>query len=172
MKPPRSPIAVLPLALTLLAVLMAGCRRQPDAAARQLPPAYPRNQINDPALRDLAADLHKWSAQQVGSEQRPLYSRSEILPPVPTVQPYGVGVFQQERRLPVILTIGPGWHDLKAADKEARVREAFEEISRRLHSLPPPANLQPTLSVQTPQGMELAWINHLDPSGKNLHGDE
>jgi hypothetical protein len=82
-----------------------------------------------------------------------------------------VGAYQQEPRLPVILTTGPGWNELKRQDKEDRAAKAFKEISAKLAALKREPLLQPTLTIQTPQGMELGWINHLDPRGRNLHGD-
>jgi hypothetical protein len=91
---------------------------------------------------------------------------------VRTVQPYGVGAYQQEPRLPVILTTGPGWAALKPPEKEEMAAQAFQDFSERLQALQREPPLQPTLTIQTSQGMELAWINHLDPSGKNVHGDE
>lgn len=168
----RSRIGVAALALAWLAAL--GCQRTPPGrpAEKGLPPAYASNQINDPALRAIAQEIRTWAIQQAGPGGQPLYSRAETPPPVQTVQPYGVGVFQQDPRLSVILTTGPGWNGLKPAEKETKVAEAFHVFSARLGGLQREPVLRPTLIVQTPQGMELAWINHLDPSGKNLHGDE
>lgn len=168
----RSRIGVTVLALTWLAG--SGCQRTPPGrpAEKDLPSAYTSNHINDPALRMIAQEIQTQTLQQVGTGGQPLYSRAEVLPPVPTVQPYGVGVFQQEVRLPVILTTGPGWASLKPEDKEKTVAQAFREISERLRTFKREPALRPTLTVQTPEGMELTWINHLDPSGKNVHGDE
>ena len=162
------------IALTIACSVISGCRQTPPdrPAGKALPPAYLGNRIDDPALREAAEQIRTWAIQQVGARGQPLYSRAEVLPPVPTVQPYGVGVFQQELRLPVIFTTGPGWAVLRPDDKEKTVAEAFREISERLQTLKREPALRPTLTVQTPQGMELSWINHLDPSGKNVHGDE
>ncbi len=170
-------MGLLGIALTMPWVVAAGCDRsrapaERPAAAGELPPAYTFNQINDPALRQVAEEIKTWASQQKGSGTRPLYSRVEVLPPARIVQPYGVGVFQQELRLPVILTIGPGWSALKAGEKESAVAGAFNELSRRLQAMERQPAPRPTLTVQTPQGMELSWINRLDASGKNVHGDE
>lgn len=157
--------------VSLLGVIASGC--EPRHAAKEgLPPAYTSNQITDPALHTVVDEIQSWAAQRAGAAQKPLYSRVEVLPPVPIVQPYGVGVFQQEVRLPVILTTGPGWTGMKLAEKEAAVAQAFHHISERLQALNRKSALQSTLTVQTPQGMELTWMNQLDPSGKNVHGDE
>jgi hypothetical protein len=130
-----------------------------------------RNRIDDPALRAIAQEIRTRTLQEVGAGGRLLYSRAEVLPPAQTVQPYGVGSFQQEPRLPVILTTGPGWSGLKAAEKEERVGREFTAIAAQLEALKRTPLLRPTLTIQTPEGIELAWINHLDPGGKNLHGD-
>lgn len=157
--------------IPLLGLIALGCEPR-NAAKAGLPPAYTSNQITDPALHEAADEIQTWATRQTNAGQKPLYSRVEVLPPVPTVQPYGVGVFQQEVRLPVILTTGPGWTGMKLPEKEAAVAQAFRHISERLQALNHKPALQPTLTVQTPQGMELAWMNQLDPSGKNVHGDE
>jgi hypothetical protein len=169
---PRSISAVVTAAW--LAAL--GCQRtvpgERAADEKELAPAYTRNQIIDPALRKIAEAIQTWAAEQTGSGGQKLYSRAEVLPPAQTVQPYGVGAYQQEPRLPVILTTGPGWAGLKVPEKETKVAQAFTEFSRRLQSLQREPPLRPTLTIQTPQGMELGWINHVDPGGKNLHGDD
>lgn len=166
----------------ILVVLLAwptvsGCQRlqQPPPAGEQaLPLAYTSNQITDPALRSIAEEIQDLALKQIGAGGLPLYSRVEVLVPAKTVQPYGVGAFQQELRLPVILTTGLGWAGLKREgnEKEAKIAQTFNAISAKLEKLNRKPPLWPTLTIQTPQGMELAWINHLDASGKNLHGDE
>jgi hypothetical protein len=158
----------------VVTLVASGCSRPPAGGGEQndLPPAYPQNQITEPRLLEVADGFKAWALRQrVGKPERPLYQRVEVLPPAQTVQPYGVGAYQQETRLPVILTIGPGWDELQRPDKELRAARAFQEISASLAELKRQPALRPTLTIQTPQGMELAWINHLDPGGKNLHGD-
>jgi hypothetical protein len=152
-----------------------GCQRLPSpqpAAEQPLPPAYTSNQITDPALHRIAEEIRDLAVKQIGAGGLPLFSRAEVLVPVKTVQPYGVGAFQQELRLPVILTTGLGWAGLKQQDKDAKVAQTFNAISAKLETLKHQPPLWPTLTIQTPQGMELAWINHLDASGKNLHGED
>jgi hypothetical protein len=167
-------VILIPCLFVSLSALL-GCHRQPPGdrtAEGKGKPAYTHNVIVDPALREVADKVRAQALQEVGADHLALYSRVEVLPPAQIVQPYGVGVYQQESRLPVIFTTGPGWAGLKQADKEARVVEAFRTIAAQLEALKQTPPLQLTLTVQTPQGMELAWINRLDPSGKNLHGDE
>ncbi len=159
------------LTLPISGLAMVGCQPPPTPVG-VLPPAYTSNQIMDPALQQIAEDIQTWVSKQVGAGEKPQYGRVEVLPPVPIVQPYGVGVFQHEVRLPVILTTGPGWADMKPEAKEEAVTQAFREISDRLLALKREPVLQPTLTVQTPLGMELTWINRLDPNEKNVHGDD
>jgi hypothetical protein len=169
----------LPLAiLAFVGVAGPGCQHSTPQQA-SMPPAYVSNQITDPALQEAADDIKSWASRRVGPDKKPLYSRVEVLPPVPIVQPYGVGVFQQEMRLSVILTTGPGWTGTKdgpknasIAFKEAAVVEAFRYITKRLESLEQKPTLKATLTIQTPEGMELTWINHLETNGKYVHGDE
>lgn len=153
-----------------------GCQRTlpPPApqAEQELPLAYTSNQITDPALRRIEAEIRDLSVKKIGAGGKPLFSRVEVLVPAKTVQPYGVGAFQQELRLPVILTTGLGWAALKREDKEVKVAETYNAISAKLETLKRQPPLWPTLTIQTPQGLELAWINHLDASGINLHGDD
>lgn len=153
---------------TLLAASLVplGCEAPTPPAAADLPPAYTSNQITDPELRMVADGIRAWASERKGAGEEALYSRAEVLPPVPIVQPYGIGVFQQEERLPVIFTTGPGWSGLKLEEKEVVVAQAFRDITERLQAL------KPTLTIQTPQGMELSWINHLDSNGHYVHGDD
>jgi hypothetical protein len=170
------PIDVAPwLSLGVLAGIGLGCNlpsppaEPPPGAAADLPPAYLRNQITDAGLRAVAKEFTEWALAQRAGDQA-VYGRVEVLPPAQTVQPYGVGAYQQEPRLPVILTTGPSWDRLKAREKEARAAEAFHHMEGLLKGLKHDPPLRPTLAVQTPEGMELGWINRLDPGGTNLHG--
>lgn len=165
--PARFALAALPV----LVLSITGCE-PPKAQSKGLPPAYTSNQITDPALRKIADEIRTWVSEQKGAGKQALYSKTEVLPPVPIVQPYGVGVFQHEVRLSVILTTGPGWPGLESKEKEDVVANAYREISGRLLALDHKPPLPLTLTIQTPQGMELSWINHLDSTGNHVHGDE
>ncbi len=143
--------------------------------ADRLPPAYQNSQekINDPRLIEEAQHFKEWALnERPGPNAPPLFSRVEVLSPTQTVLPYGVGSFQQEPRLPVILTTGPGWATLKPQEKEIRVATAFRAFSERLSALKLDPSPRPTLTIQTPSGLVLGWINDLDASRKNLHGEE
>lgn len=162
-------------ALALLAVAglgATGCKPPRHTPAGTLPPAYTSNQITDPALSEIAEGIKSWGARQVSADKKPLYGKVEVLPPTPIVQPYGVGVFQAEPRLPVILTTGEGWAGLSAAEKETAVSQAFNHLQEALKDLRHATPLPPTLTVQTPQGMNLAWVNRLEDNGRNVHGDD
>jgi hypothetical protein len=63
-----------------------------------LPPAYPRTQILDPKLAEVARSFAAWAGEQKVGEQ-PLFGRVEVLPPVETLLPYGIGTYQKEPRL-------------------------------------------------------------------------
>ncbi len=174
--------------LAVLASAVAGCepagapletevlqRATTAAQAEQLAPAYQNSQdkINDPRLIDLAERFKDWALKQrAGANQTLLFGRAEVLPPTQTVLPYGVGAFQQEPRLPAILTTGPGWAALTPEDKEASVAAVFSELSRRLQALKLDPSPRPTLTIQMPSGLVLGWINDLMPGRKNLHGEE
>jgi hypothetical protein len=173
---------------------------RPPAQRAGLAPAYVRSQINDPKLRALAQEFKTWVLLQrttarppeppprprpefpTGTTQQqpagtrtnsaPLFSRVEVLPPTPTVLPYGVGAYQQEPRLPAILSTGPGWAIQQPEEKEAVAARAFRELAGRLEALQLDPPLRPTLTIQTPSGLELAWINDLVAGRKNIHGDE
>lgn len=149
-----------------------GCQPVKAPEGGVLPPAYTSNQITDPALVKIAEEIKTWGSGQVAADQKTLYSRIEVLPPVPIVQPYGVGVFQQEVRLPTIFTTGPGWAGLGPEEKEAAIVQAFNHVSMILKDVKREPPFQTTLTVQTPQGMELTWLNRLEPNRKNVHGDD
>jgi hypothetical protein len=154
--------------LVLLTIALAGCSSKQSPPAEDLPPAYPRGQINDPKLAESARDFVAWARAQQ-SEGKPLYERIETLPPVDTVLPYGIGTYQRERRLPALLTTGPGWNALSPPQREEAAASAFQELTRRVAASSP--GLKATLTVQTPDGVELGWINHLTPGRNLLHGN-
>lgn len=169
--------ATLPSWRILIATIPALCLAVPacqpaHSVGKGLPPAYTSNQITDPALAKIAEEVKNWGLKEADAAGKPLYSRIEVLPLTPIVQPYGVGVFQQELRLPAIFTTGPGWSGLKHPEKEDAVVRAFNHIAGLLRQLDRKPTLRPTLTVQTPQGIGLAWINHLEGSGNNVHGDD
>jgi hypothetical protein len=159
------------IALAVAAILAStGCDRRGVAPAGDLPPAYTRDKILDPKLAEVARTFTAWA----GEKQAPagaIFSRVEVLPPAPTLLPYGVGTYQKQLRLPAILTTGPGWRDLSGDDREALAARAFQELSRLLGSSTGAAAVHATLTIQTPQGLELSWINELEPGRKLLHGE-
>ncbi len=131
-------------------------------------------QINDPELEQFAQQFKTSALQRKsgGAKTDPLFSRVEVLPPTRTVLPYGVGSFQQELRLPTILTTGPGWASQNPEEKEAIAAQAFRELSQGIEALKLDPPLRPTLTIQTPSGLELAWMNDLDEGRRNIHGDD
>ncbi len=173
--------------VTLLGLTVSGCgptitvletkvlpEPKRPAAGQGLPDAYPRSQINDPRLREVAQEFRTWALEQTttGTPPAPLFSRVEVQPLTRTVLPYGVGAYQQEPRLPAILTTGPGWASQEPEEKEAAAAQAFGKLTQAIEALKLDPPLRPTLTIQTPSGLELAWINDLIDARKNIHGDE
>jgi hypothetical protein len=159
-------------AVPVAAVLAsAGCDRRAAAPADDLPLAYTRDKIVDPKLAEVARVFTAWAGDQK-VQARAVFSRVEILPPAPTLLPYGIGTYQKQMRLPAILITGPGWRALKADDRESLAARAYQELSRLLESSETAAAVRATVTVQTPQGLELCWINDLEPGRKLLHGED
>jgi hypothetical protein len=166
--------------LALMSVLVEagpGCGsstpRPVDVAegSSELPPAYTRDKIIDPKLADVSRTFTGWvEAQKVGNA--PIFSRVEALPPTPTVLPYGIGANQKEIRLPAILITGPGWSSLKVEERESLAARAFTELAAQLAAVKPVPPIRPSVTIQTPQGLELAWINQIEPGEKYLHGEQ
>jgi hypothetical protein len=149
----------------------AGCGRRAGPTAGNLPPAYTRDKILDPKLAEVARVFTAWAGEQKVQAEA-VFDRVEVLPPAPTVLPYGIGTYQKQLRLPAILTTGPGWRALAADDREALAARAFQELSRLLESSAGTPAVRATVTVQTPQGLELCWINDLEPGRKLLHGED
>ena len=158
-------------AVVVAAVLAStGCDRRAPAPSGDLPPAYTRDKILDPKLAEVARAFTAWAGEQK-VQAGAIFSRVEVLPPAPTLLPYGIGTYQKQLRLPAILTTGPGWRALAGDDREALAARAFQKLSRLLESSAGAAAVKATLTIQTPQGLELCWINELEPGRKLLHGE-
>jgi len=159
-------------ALAVAVVLAStGCERRAIAPADNLPPAYTRDKILDPKLAEVARSFTAWAGEQK-VQAGAVFGKIEVLPPAPTLLPYGIGTYQKQLRLPAILITGPGWRALAGADREALTARAFQELSRLLESTASPSGVRATVTVQTPQGLELCWINDLEPGRKLLHGED
>ena len=168
-------IELLHLVLALLVAAANGCARSPSqpapagSATDELPLAYTRDRIVDPKLADVARSFTAWlETRKAGSAK--IFLRAEILPPAPTLLPYGIGTYQKETRLPVIVITGPGWASLKPDECEALATQVFQDLTERLTTIEPTHPMRPTLTIQTPLGLELGWINQLEPGRKLLHG--
>ena len=98
------------IALIVAALLTsAGCHRPAVVTAGDLPPAYTRDKILDPKLTEVARAFKAWAGEQK-SQAGAAFGSVEVLPPAPTLLPYGIGTYQKQLRLPAILITGPGWH--------------------------------------------------------------
>jgi hypothetical protein len=153
------------------ALACSGCGQRAAAPAGDLPPAYTRDKILDPKLAEVARAFTAWAGEQK-VQAGAVFGRVEVLPPAPTLLPYGIGTYQKQLRLPAILITGPGWRALAGDDREALAGRAFQELSRLLESSASASAVRATVTVQTPQGLELCWINDLEPGRKLLHGED
>jgi hypothetical protein len=161
------------IALAVAAVpASSGCEGRRVAPAGELPPAYTRDKILDPKLAAVAQAFKAWAGEQKVPAGGAVFERVEVLPPAPTLLPYGVGTYQKELRLPAILITGPGWRALAADDREVLAARAFEELSRLISSSGGVTAVRATVTIQTPKGLELCWINDLEPGRKLLHGED
>ena len=136
------------------------------------PTRVPRSMIPNCDSSPKSSRPGPWQLGTGGGHPAPLFSRVEVLPPTQTVLPYGVGAYEQEPRLPAILTIGPGWASQNPEEKEAVAAQAFRKLSQGLEALKLDPPLRPTLTIQTPSGLELAWMNDLNEGRRNIHGDD
>ena len=160
------------IALGVAAVLAStGCDRRAVAPSGDLPPAYTRDKILDPKLAKVARAFTTWAGEQK-VQAGAIFGRVEVLPPAPTLLPYGIGTYQKQLRLPAILITGPGWRALAGDAREAMAARAFQELSRLLNSSAGASVVRATVTIQTPQGLELCWINDLEPGRKVLHGED
>jgi hypothetical protein len=160
------------IALAIAAVLAsAGCDRRAVVPAGDLPPAYTRDKILDPKLAEVARAFKAWAGDQK-ARAGAVFSGIEVLPPAPTLLPYGIGTYQKQLRLPAILITGPGWRALTGDEREALTARAFQELSRLLESSASVPSVRATVTIQTLQGLELCWINEIVPGRKLLHGDD
>jgi len=159
----------------LNAALMAcvvGCRpvAPPPVPTADMPPVYPRSTINDPKVAEAASEFTKWiNQQQVNG--KPIFEKIEVLPPVQSLEPYGIGTYQRALRLPIVLTTGPAWATLSEEHREEVTAATFTNLSGRLEAARTESSLRPTVTIQTPQGLELAWVNQITPGRRLLHGD-
>jgi hypothetical protein len=167
------------LGAAVLLLSGAGCegRAVLPAGAGVSPPAYTRDKILDPRLAEVARSFTAWAAaHKVGD--RPTFDRVEVLPPAPTLLPYGVGTYQKQLRLPAILITGPGWRDLPPDEREGLAAQAFRTLADLLETAARGSGgggasaLPATLTIQTSQGLELGWINDLEPGRALLHGQD
>ena len=161
--------------IALLLMGLIGCgmpqtEKIPPIPEGTLPPAYPRSEITDPTTLDASKKIRAYVEGRKSPEGDMYFSKTEILAPAKIVLPYGVGVFQQELRLPVILTTDKAWRTLKQNEKEIEVKSAYQQMASLLQKTNSP--LKPSLTIQTPQGLEISWINEINEGSKIVFGDE
>ena len=160
------------IALVVAAVLASsGCDRRPVAPAGDLPPAYTRDKILDPKLAEVARAFTAWAGEQK-VQAGAVFGRVEVLPPAPTLLPYGIGTYQKQLRLPAILITGPGWRALTARRSRGAGRPCVPGAFPAPGIERQQSAVRATVTIQTPQGLELCWINDLEPGRKLLHGED
>ncbi|MSR29927.1 MAG: hypothetical protein EXR99_00335 [Gemmataceae bacterium] len=163
------------ISISWMLAVIAGCDWQPRGKIPQVPLV----EIQTPFLRagTMEADLKEaCKSIQVEMEARkngdgkPLFGKVEILAPASIVLPYGVGVFQQEIRVPIILTTAEGWISLSLMEKEKEVAWAFTDSMATLQKCAHAK--KPSLTLQTPRGLEISWVNDIQKGQKLVFGDE
>jgi hypothetical protein len=142
----------------------------PPVPTTDMPPVYPRSTISDPRVAEVASEFAKWGDQQQ-FDGKPAFQKIEVLPPVQSLEPYGIGTYQRSLRLPVVITTGPGWDGLPADHREEVTAALFTKLLNQLEAARPEPAIRPTVTIQTPEGLELAWVNSLSPGRRLLHGD-
>jgi len=153
---------------------LGGCGGSPAPTleiARVRPPTQARSADAEQKLAQVGESIRRSILERKTTGQQPVFSRVEVLPVTQTVLPYGVGVNQQEPRLPIIVTTGPGWVKLTPDEKQIEAALVFKDLEERLRQADLGDGLRATLTVQTPRGMMLAWINDTADGPEFIHGD-
>jgi hypothetical protein len=165
----RGRLTIAVYVATLLAC--GGCSSRREVPQGELPPTYTRDKILDPKLAEASRAFIAWSTEQK-VQSRAVFDRVDVLPPAPTLLPYGIGTYEKQLRMPAILITGPGWRALSSNDRESLAARAFAELSRLLRENAGSTGVRGTVTIQTPQGLELCWINEPEPGRKLLHGED
>lgn len=159
--------------LVIGAGFLAGCGAPaPVAPANEFigEPVYPRSAISDPGILRAAGLIRDLALRERTADGAELYSACDILPPAKSVLPYGVGQYEQQLRLPVILTTSAAWEKLNGEsrrEKLAGLREAAERFTSEVAGLK-----GPTITVVNPRGWQVAWLNGPPSEGRMFLGDE
>lgn len=164
----------LPIILGAM-VIIAGCNPSDQDKSKFIVPAqtqtpFNRGETQDADLQKAGRAIREWVDSRKTADGVPKFGKTEILAPASIVMPYGVGMFQQEMRVPIILTTAMGWKSLQSEEKEKEVTQAFEEFKKILQQCSIPR--KPSLTLQTPQGLEISWVNDIQKGQKLVFGDE
>jgi len=148
--------------LLILIILSTGCSRptkplDPLAADTIMAPAYPRSTMGDAPTERVATELATLTKNRQTPAGEILFDRCDVLPPVRSILPYGAGQYEQQTRLPIILTTAPGWEKLDAVARQTELRALFVAISQSTQSLGSVSG--PILTVVNPRGWQVAWMN-------------
>jgi len=146
----------------LLLIIATGCgpapkQMAPLAADATMAPAYPRSTMGDEATARVAAELTALAKNRQTPTGEILFDRCDVLPPVRSILPYGAGQYEQQTRLPIILTTASGWNKLDSAARQIELRTLFVAITQSTQGLASVGG--PTLTVVNPRGWQVAWMN-------------
>lgn len=133
-------------------------------------PVYPRSAISDPGILKVAGLIRDLALRKRTADGAELFSGCDILPPAKSVLPYGVGQYEQQLRLPVILTTSAAWEKLNAESRRTALT-GLREAAERFASDVPGLN-GPTITVVNSRGWQVAWLNGPVPDGRMFLGDE
>ncbi|NBU77321.1 MAG: hypothetical protein EBS30_19235, partial [Planctomycetes bacterium] len=143
----------------MLIILSTGCSRptkplDPLAADTIMAPAYPRSTMGDEATARVAAELTALAKNRQTPTGEILFDRCDVLPPVRSILPYGAGQYEQQTRLPIILTTASGWNKLDSATRQIELRTLFVAITQSTQGLASVGG--PTITVVNPRGWQVA----------------
>jgi len=133
-------------------------------------PVYPRSAISNPGVLRVAGLIRDLALRERTTAGAELFSACDILPPAKSVLPYGVGQYEQQLRLPVILTTSPAWDKVSAESRRvalAGFREAAERFTADVPELK-----GATITVVNSRGWQIAWLNGTAHDGRMFLGDE
>ena len=133
-------------------------------------PVYPRSAISNPAILRVAGLIRELALRERTADGAELFSSCEILPPARSVLPYGVGQYEQQLRLPVILTTSPAWEKMPAESRRIALA-GFREVAERSTANVPELK-GPTITVVNSKGWQIAWLNGVAHDGRMFLGDE
>jgi hypothetical protein len=152
---------------------LSGCMRQVPAvkpAEASAEPVYPRSTISDPETKRVAAIVRNLFLERQTRKGEKLFSSCDILPPARSVLPYGVGQYEQQLRLPIIVTTATAWDRLDGPGRRSILADLHESSIRYIAEVP--ALKGPSITVVNSKGWQVAWLTSLSTADGMFLGDE